>query len=63
MAPHRTSFDVRRNGFQFGNSFDNYRFFPPGIEIDLSGRCGGMSYSALDYFFFQVPIPPQRLFQ
>lgn len=55
--PH-TSFDVQQHGFRFSNSFDNYRFFGP-IEIDLAGRCGGMSYSALDYFFSQMPIPPQ----
>ena len=55
--PH-TSFSVQQHGFQFSNSFDNYRFFGP-IEINLSGRCGGMAYSALDYYYTPMPIPTQ----
>jgi uncharacterized protein YjbI with pentapeptide repeats len=55
--PH-TSFNVGGDGFKFANSFDNYRFFGP-IQTNFSGRCGGMSYSSLDYYLNHLPIPPQ----
>src|SRR5437763_13648774 len=54
----RTSFNVQQHSFRFANDFDNYRFFGS-IEVDLTGRCGGMSYSALDYYNTQMPIPLQ----
>ena len=53
-----TSFHPSTHGFHFVNSFDNNRFFGP-IHVNFGGRCGGMSYAALDYFYTRIPIPPQ----
>jgi uncharacterized protein YjbI with pentapeptide repeats len=53
-----TSFQPATHGFEFSNSFDNNRFFGP-IHINFGGRCGGMSYAALDYFNADIPIPTQ----
>jgi uncharacterized protein YjbI with pentapeptide repeats len=54
----RTDFHPKRHGFRFENRFDNHRFFGP-IHLNFGGRCGGMAYAALDYFFSRVPIPTQ----
>ncbi len=46
------------NGFKFSNTFDNALYFGPfDWSIRTSGRCGGMSYSALDYFHSHKSIP------
>lgn len=68
MATIRTGFDPNKHGFNFINSF---RLKPPikfklpfAGEIDLNevmfGLCGGMCFSALDYFYAQVPVPPDK---
>lgn len=50
----RTStFAPERNGFHFGNTFNGEDF------IRWSGLCGGMVYTALDYFRNHTPIPTQ----
>jgi uncharacterized protein YjbI with pentapeptide repeats len=61
VAPPRagrkmTKFDPKVHGFKFVNTFDNHRFFGP-IHINMRGRCGGMVYSALDYFYNNTKIP------
>ncbi|MEX0315437.1 MAG: hypothetical protein AB3N18_14770 [Allomuricauda sp.] len=43
-----TSFDPVRYGFKFDNSFKN--IFIDAIDWRTGGLCGGMSYSALDYY-------------
>lgn len=54
----QTDFQPKQHGFRFQNRFDNHRFLGP-IHLNFGGRCGGMSYAALDYFFGRVPIPAQ----
>ncbi len=49
-----TRFDPRVHGFRFRNDFvTNF------AGIDFYGLCGGMAYSALDYFNRNRPVPTQ----
>lgn len=53
-----TKFNPAKNGFQFRNGFINVLPQIPGLKkIETLGRCGGMSYSALDYFYLGIPVP------
>jgi hypothetical protein len=55
----RTGFTPRQHGFHFPNNFVNHvATLPSGKKIETSGRCGGMAYASLDYFFADVPVPP-----
>jgi hypothetical protein len=49
-----TQFDPVVDGFHFVNDFTN--IFGP---FETSGLCGGMSYTALDYFNARMTIPQQ----
>ncbi|MCP5054986.1 MAG: hypothetical protein GY940_47910 [bacterium] len=53
----RTGFNPSKHGFNFGNDFNNDAI----KEVDLrtGGLCGGMVYTALDYFVKRRPIPRQ----
>jgi len=52
-----TGFVPATHGFRFDNTF---RTAPiQGSEIQTSGLCGGMVYSALDYYLQRRPIPTQ----
>ena len=57
LSPKRTGFNVSRDGFHFANRFQNNVI----SETDLrtSGLCGGMVYTALDYFFNSKTCPNQ----
>jgi uncharacterized protein YjbI with pentapeptide repeats len=55
----RTSFDPAIHGFHFVNSFQNHRFIGP-VHLDLSGRCGGMVYAAMDFYLNAMQIPAQN---
>jgi hypothetical protein len=49
-----TRFDPTVHGFKFYNDFtSNF------AGIDFKGLCGGMAYSALDYFNNNIPVPTQ----
>jgi hypothetical protein len=52
-----TAFDPCRHGWHFNNDFANDRLF--GV-IPLTGLCGGMAYTSLDYYFLGMPIPTHR---
>jgi hypothetical protein len=52
-----TKFSPERDGFKFNNNFKND--FIPALDIRTDGLCGGMSYTALDYYHTQKPIPKQ----
>lgn len=52
-----TSFDPAKHGFNFVNDFKND--FVSELSITTGGLCGGMSYTALDYYFARVPVPRQ----
>ncbi|WKN42933.1 RICIN domain-containing protein [Tunicatimonas pelagia] len=50
-----TSFDPKRHGFKFSNSFSsNNRDIS---FIKMQGMCGGMIYAAMDHYVHNVPIP------
>jgi hypothetical protein len=58
----KLTFDPARDGFHFANDFVNLTVKLPGFgTIEAAGRCGGMAYAALDYWFSgRLPIPPNR---
>ena len=57
----KTSFTAQRDGFHFGNYFVNVIANLPGVgQISTYGRCGGMSYLALDHYFARMPMPQVR---
>ncbi len=49
-------FDPGLHGFHFPNCFVNEFVFGP-IKLTSGGRCGGMSYVALDYYFAGELVP------
>jgi hypothetical protein len=57
-SPRHTSFNPDRNGFNFANTFQND--FVREFDIRTGGLCGGMVYTALDYYFKHRPIPHQN---
>jgi hypothetical protein len=57
-APVRTRFDPTVHGFKFHNRFKN--IFISELDWYTTGLCGGMSYSALDYFLARRPVPQQE---
>jgi len=54
---HLTNFEPTIHGFRFVNSFVND--VVPSMDVRTGGLCGGMSYSALDYYFAHTPVPQQ----
>ena len=55
----RTAFDPLKDGFRFANRFQNVVNLPLGTNIRTGGLCGGMAYTALDYFLAKSKIPQQ----
>lgn len=55
--PRMTRFSPEKHSFRFDNSFSNDVFKT--FDIRTGGLCGGMVYSALDYFNKRMPIPFQ----
>jgi uncharacterized protein YjbI with pentapeptide repeats len=56
MVEKVTNFSPTQHGFKFVNTFETDVIWGP-AHITTSGRCGGMSYTALDCFFYNIPIP------
>ena len=53
-----TTFLSTRHGFHFSNQFVNHILTIPGhAPIATAGRCGGMAYAALDYYFAGIAVP------
>jgi hypothetical protein len=53
-----TAFDPTVHGFHFDNDFVNeIATLPGGSTLRTNGRCGGMTYGALDYFHLGRPAP------
>lgn len=52
-----TGFDPEQHGFAFVNTFRND--FIREFDVRTSGLCGGMVYTALDYFHADMPITSQ----
>jgi len=54
----RVDFSPAKHGFQFANYFVNQIADVPGIgKLQTAGRCGGMSYCALDHYMARQPLP------
>ena len=53
-----TPFNPVQHGFHFANTFPNTQFWAGGVEVSMGGRCAGMIWSALDYYYNNLPIPP-----
>jgi hypothetical protein len=54
-----TNFRPDESGFHFNNAFTNTFFDQQGIKILVAGCSGGMSYTALDYYYRGVRTPKQ----
>lgn len=50
----KANFIPSRDGFHFANKFVNNII---GNTITTAGRCGGMAYASLDYYYAGIPIP------
>jgi hypothetical protein len=58
VGAYSTSFTPGKHGFHFANRFVNHLADIPGYgPIVTRGRCGGMSFAALDYYFAGMDIP------
>jgi len=57
-----TGFHSVDDGFKFDNNFVNPIINIPAIGLDIQtlGRCGGMAFLSLDYWFNKLPIPEIR---
>ena len=53
----KTQFTPQADGFHFINSFENRIKLPVIGTIKTYGRCGGMSYTALDHYFAREAMP------
>ena len=54
-----TTFTPVTHGLKFSNTFANHRFAFGGIHLNFGGRCAGMVYTALDYFYIEdEAVPP-----
>lgn len=53
----KTAFVPLKHGFHFGNNFVNKIINTSFGKIESRGRCGGMAYASLDYFFSGIPVP------
>jgi hypothetical protein len=52
------AFDPVVHGFAFPNAFvDVFVALPNGMKLQTAGRCGGMAYAALDYWYADTPAP------
>ncbi|MDP9352491.1 MAG: hypothetical protein M3P51_13270 [Chloroflexota bacterium] len=57
----KVGFKPTVHGFRFPNSFVNKVATIPGYgSIETRGRCGGMAYAALDYYYSGVPVPAYK---
>jgi hypothetical protein len=57
----RTGFTPQQHGFHFDNDFVNKTAPLPGFgQIETRGRCGGMAYAALDFYYADLPVPATK---
>jgi hypothetical protein len=57
MTKYFTNFTPQKHGFHFDNEFINQVFDIKIASWHTKGLCGGMAFSALDYYFAGKPIP------
>lgn len=60
MSKVMTAFDPKKHGFHFSNSFVNVVIPQLTGSIVTKGRCGGMAFAALDYYYAKLPVPTHR---
>ena len=60
MPKVMTDFDPKKHGFHFSNEFVNDVCDTPFGKITTEGRCGGMAFASLDYYYAKLPIPTHR---
>lgn len=53
----KTNFMPLKHGFHFQNSFTDKIISTSFGKIETKGRCGGMSYASLDYYFSGILVP------
>lgn len=53
----KTNFSPLKHGFHFRNDFINKIISTTFGKMETRGRCGGMAYASLDYYFSGIPIP------
>jgi len=57
----KTNFSPLQHGFHFPNNFINKVANIPGYgEVVTRGRCGGMAYASLDYYYAHIQIPDYK---
>jgi hypothetical protein len=57
----KIDFTPTKNGLHFPNNFINNVANIPGYgEIVTRGRCGGMAYATLDYYYARIAIPDYK---
>lgn len=61
MKMIRTAFNLVQHGFKFRNDFVNHVISVPslGINFNTLGRCGGMAFTALDYWHNHLAVPEE----
>ena len=59
MTQKMTDFSLDNYGFKFNNNFTTDMIWGP-VHITTSGRCGGMSYTSLDGYFYKEPVPDDK---
>lgn len=53
-----TRFEACQNGFAFRGCLVRTQIaLPAGLQLEVRGRCGGLVYAALDYFYSGLAIP------
>ncbi|MFQ5628498.1 MAG: pentapeptide repeat-containing protein [bacterium] len=57
MSTKMTTFTPEKDGFKFSNNLFQTDVFWGPLHITTGGRCGGMSYAALDCFHYNTPVP------
>lgn len=57
MTRVMTGFTPRQHGFHFGNSFNNEIFNNFLGSWTTKGRCGGMAFASLDYYYAGRAVP------
>lgn len=60
MSKIMSDFHPQVHGFHFGNRFDNVIFKNELGSWTTHGRCGGMAFAALDYYYAKLPIPTHQ---
>lgn len=53
----KLDFSPLENGFHFKNDFMDRIVRTNFGNIETRGRCGGMTFAALDYYFSKIQIP------